>query len=548
MQGFLADLMAVAPGIRRELITGVSERELAMLLGVSLAELGTPFGLWRDDCVGFVEDVLGETLWSRQRQVLDALMTHKRVAVPAGFGVGKTHLAARAVLQFVMTRPVGASQAVTTATRMRQVARQMWPHIRRAHARAGLPGECDRVQLKMPDSNGVSTVVAYGFSPPDNDESAMQGIHSGSLLLVVDEAGGIAPLIGQSTRNLLTGDARMLAIGNPPTDDEGGWFERLCQEGDDPERTDTVVIPIPLTDSPAITREDAGLCRDHPESPAHTLASHMPGQDWIDDAVRDFGPKFPRGGSLRIIPTSWVEDAVEIDEPTGKGWLRLDLLGLVDERAEWLVESGAWVRLGVDVAADGGDELVIARAVGDLFTIEHTSAGQTNANAVDVAGKILREILRAQALRVRLGTAAKVRVKVDCIGVGWGVASVLTAWGTEGRHDAEIVPVNVAENTGRVPDGASMVPFRKRDEMWIAGRELVQPRTAADRPLCRLRVDHRTVGQLSAPTYRTTSSGQTQIESKKSMKARGITSPDRAEAVLLCAYEQREKRRARIIA
>ncbi|MFJ8310481.1 MULTISPECIES: hypothetical protein [unclassified Streptomyces] len=34
-----------------------------------------------------------------------------------------------------------------------------------------------------------------------------------------------------------------------------------------------------------------------------------------------------------------------------------------------------------------------------------------------------------------------------------------------------------------------------------------------------------------------TTSGSTQIESKKAMKARGMKSPDRAEAVLLALYE-----------
>ncbi|GAA2467244.1 hypothetical protein GCM10010388_69490 [Streptomyces mauvecolor] len=34
-----------------------------------------------------------------------------------------------------------------------------------------------------------------------------------------------------------------------------------------------------------------------------------------------------------------------------------------------------------------------------------------------------------------------------------------------------------------------------------------------------------------------TTSGYTQIESKKAMKARGMKSPDRAEAILLALYE-----------
>ncbi|MER7973752.1 hypothetical protein ABTX35_32910 [Streptomyces sp. NPDC096080] len=47
----------------------------------------------------------------------------------------------------------------------------------------------------------------------------------------------------------------------------------------------------------------------------------------------------------------------------------------------------------------------------------------------------------------------------------------------------------------------------------------------------RLHVDKKAAAQLF------TTSGYSQIESKKAMKARGMKSPDRAEAVLLTLYE-----------
>lgn len=471
-----------------------------------------------------------------------------------------TFLGARAVIWMSVCNPVGTALTVTTATRLRQVQRQLWPHIRKVVGRAGLPGVVDAIQYKMPDRNGVDTTVAYGFTAPEGDEAAMQGIHSAKLLLVVDEAGGIPPIVGKSTRNLLTGDATMLAIGNPPTDSEGGWFEGLARAGEDPERPEIITIAIPATSSPAITGEDAGRCQDCPPNvAAHPLATHLVDQDWIDDAIRDFGPdapyvaakvhaKFPQGTGLRIIPVSWLEAALDNPEPDDEDFLALCELGLHDERAKYKAERGAWIRLGVDVAADGGDELVIARAVGDLYTIEHVSSGSVNANAVDVAGKVLREIRRCQALRAELGSPGRIRVKVDGIGVGWGVSSTLTAWGEEGLHDADIVRVNVAEDTARIADGASMVPYRKRDEMWLSGRALVQPLEDTGRPRVRLRVDRRTIAQLAAPTYNTTSDGRTRIESKKSMRSRGVSSPDRAEALLLCAYEPVVRRRARLIA
>lgn len=558
-----ADLMALPPDVRRAFLRELDVGARARVLAVAAQQGGTPYCLWADDPVGFVEDVLGETLWSRQREILAALTDHRRIAVPSGFGTGKTWLAARAVAHFVCTRPAGVGLAVTIATRMRQVQRQLWPHVRRLHARAGLPGQCDMTQWRMPDPRGVDTDVAYGFTTPDHDEAAMQGIHAGALLLVVDEAGGIGHLIGRSTRNLLTGDARMLAIGNPPTDDESSWFETLCAAGDDPDRPADVAIRIRALDSPAITGEQVGRCMDcPPASPPHPLSDHLVDQAWVDDAIREHGEdaayvqakvyaRFPKGGPSRAIPSAWLEAAVNSDEPEpGDGWVRLRDLDVPGEPAEWAVQYGAWVRLGVDVAAGGGDELGISRCVGDLLTIEHTSAGAVNNAPYHVAGVVLREIRRAEQLRQALGTAAPVRVKIDAIGVGWGVAGILEAWAAEGVHSAEVVRVVVSEETGRAEETGTLRPWRKRDEMWLAMREMLAPPAG---PRLRMRIDNRTFAQLTGPGYTTNSTGFTVIEAKSALKARGLSSPDRAEAGLLAVYEpldtsRKKRRKVQIVA
>jgi hypothetical protein len=84
--------------------------------------------------------------------------------------------------------------------------------------------------------------------------------------------------------------------------------------------------------------------------------------------------------------------------------------------------------------------------------------------------------------------------------------------------------------------------------MWLATRSLLTP-TADGTTAIRLRIDGRTRAQLAAPTYGTNSSGKTVIETKASMKSRGMASPDRAEAVLLCVYEPlvETPRRAQLI-
>jgi hypothetical protein len=539
-------------------MAGLTRPELEQVLMVAAREGGTPYSLWIDDPTGFVEQVLGETLWSLPRKILGAIPVSKRVAVPSCFASSKTWSAARAALWYAYTRPVGTTLVVTIAPQWRQVIRQLWPEVRNAHSHAGLPGTVDATQLKLAAADGTEHVVAYGLSAPPWREAAVQGIHKANLLLIVDEAGGIGHVIGRNLRAMLTGDStHMLAIGNPPTDDEASWFEGLCTA------PDVRVIPIRASDTPNLSGERAPRCRSCPdEVPAHSLATHLVDRAWVDDTIREHGEdsnyvqakvhaRFPKGGPSRVIPSAWVDAAADADEPGGDEYVRLTDLDLPDETEPWMVKRGAWVRLGVDVAADGGDELAISRSVGDLVTVQHVSSGAANSHAMTVAGTVLTEIRRAEAVAAALGSKTQVRVKIDGIGVGWGVSGVLQAWGSEGMHTAEIVTVVVSEEVGRDPDSATMRPYRKRDEMWLAMRALVQPGRNGEARL-RLRVDTRTLAQLRSPQLSHNSQGFAVVEGKDNLRKRGLSSPDRGESVLLTVYEpappKRKRKPARLVA
>jgi hypothetical protein len=423
----------------------------------------------------------------------------------------------------------------------------------------------DMTQWKIETEAGQAWVTAYGIAANPTNEAAAQGIHAPNLLLIVDEAGGIPHNIGRNLRGLLTGsNSRMLAIGNPPTDQEDTWFERLCNQDN------VTVVTIPASSTPNLSGEVVADCRSCPTGvPPHPLSDHLVDVAWVQETLAEYGAdsafaqskvdaRFPRGVGSKMIPSMWADFAAEAEEPDeDEDTVRLCDLGLEGEDRQWLVRRGAWVRLGVDVAAAGGDELAIARIVGDLVTVEHTSSGAENSHAPDVAGKVLREVQRACALAEALGTAAPVEVKVDANGLGWGVCGLLTDWGPGGKgerlHDAVIVPVIVSEEPGREPPpGSLMRPWRKRDEMWIGGRQLFQPTPDGD-SLLRLRTDRRTRAQLSSPTYGTNAQGCVVVEAKDSMKKKGLTSPDRGEAVLLAAYQpvpsRRKKRpKARLVA
>jgi hypothetical protein len=507
------DLLGLTPAQRHDFLKTLTVTERRQLLTGVRRDLGTPYGLWQDDPVGFCEQILSVALWSKQRELALSVEANERTNVPACHGPGKTYTAAMLVAWFVCVHEPGTAEAVTTAPRMRQVKMLLWPHIHRVHAAAGLPGELDQVQWKLP---GLQLPVAYGFSAAEYDEDAVQGIHKEHLLIVVDEAGGIGHTLGRGLESITTGaHTRLLAIGNPPTDEEGSWFE----ERESSELWHT--IRIGWEDTPNFTGEPV----------AAKTKAQLIDQKWVNDQVAEFGPdstfvearvhaRFPHGSINKTIPWSWIEAAMENEQP----------------------EPSTWVRLGVDSAADGGDEFAIARAVGNRVDIVHSSSGPQNANPTDVAGKALEAIHEAERIRVELGEHAPVRVKVDAIGVGWAVAGLLRAWGQEGVHNAEIVDVVVSETANNAKKF-----HNKRAEMWWAGREAMRPRPedpatgeAARPPQIRLGDEHfdkRCAAQLNAPKYGHDTQGRVQIEKKTDIKKRGLGSPDRAEAILLALYE-----------
>ncbi|MFZ5850336.1 MAG: LAGLIDADG family homing endonuclease [Actinomycetota bacterium] len=441
-----------------------------------------------------------------------------------------THIAARIVGWWIAVHPPGTARVVTTASGFKQVRNILWPHIRKLRDRHNLPGVVLTTEWKV-----AGDIAAYGFAAHDYDETAVQGQHAPHLLVVVDEAGGISPILGRALEALMTGGhTRLLVLGNPPTDAEGTWFERVCTESELYN-----VIRIGAFDTPNFTGEDAGTCTSCPaEVGAHPVAEHLIDGTYVEDIRGEFGEdsawwtarilaQFPRAVANKTIPLGWVEMAVDNDEPD-PGWA---------------------IRLGVDVASDGGDEVVVARADGWIARIVHTSSGEANANAVDVAGQILPHIQAACADQVAaarrnavvVGSAdwRPVRVKIDSLGLGWGVAGLLAKWGEEGRHDAQIVEVKVSETAGNADKFEN-----QRAEMWWTMRTLLQPqprRGALPHQQVALaldpRTERRTMAQLAGPTYKHSSTGRLQIEKKAEMKKRGLPSPDRAEAIMLALYE-----------
>lgn len=511
---YLEALLKATPTERSSIYATLTDDERKYINRLLDAHLHNPFLIYEENPVGFIQDGLGETLWSKQKEIVLSVRDNKRTAVPACHAPGKSHIAARIIAWWVAVHPIGTAQVVTTATTFRQVKNILWPHIRKVQKKSNLGGEVSQVEWKIDGE-----LVAFGFSPADTDETAVQGIHAPHLLVVVDEAGGLSQTLGTALESLMTGGhTRLLLLGNPPTDTEDSWFERACN-------SDLYnVIPIGAYSTPNFTGEESGICRSCPASVAtHKVAEHLVDETWVRDVINEFGEesafvearvhaRFPRMAGNKAIPYGWLEKAIENEKPL----------------------DGNYIRLGVDIAADGGDEFVIAWADGFKGTIRHRSSGKANANPVDVAGQILEHIRQAEEIHQQRQIKQAVVVKIDSIGLGWGVTGILKRWRDEQRHSSIIIGVNVAE---RAKESGKF--HNQRAEMWWNFRNLVQPLSSDSgvEQSITLDVDTKTLAQLSGPTYKSDSTGRIVIEAKKDMKRRGMASPDRAEAMLLAFYE-----------
>src|SRR5437762_632632 len=78
------------------------------------------------DPVQFVTGNLGEFLWSKQREICEAMRDHRRVAVKSCHDVGKSWLAARITAWWLASRETGDAFVVTSAPTFPQVRNILW--------------------------------------------------------------------------------------------------------------------------------------------------------------------------------------------------------------------------------------------------------------------------------------------------------------------------------------------------------------------------------------------------------------------------------------
>src|SRR6267142_87577 len=158
---------------------------------------------WLDDPVNFIEERCHEFLWSRQKQICQSLVDNRRTAVHSCHETGKSFLAARIAAWWLCAHKPGEAFVVSSAPTGRQVRTILWREIGRVHAKARLPGRTNQTEWLMEMPAGNEEIVAFGMKPDDMSPTAFQGIHAKFVLVIFDEACGIAKALWDAADSLV---------------------------------------------------------------------------------------------------------------------------------------------------------------------------------------------------------------------------------------------------------------------------------------------------------------------------------------------------------
>lgn len=440
-------------------------------------------------------DYLGAQIRSRGFDGKNAVAPLQMTMV-SGHGVGKSVLAAWLVKFIMDTRPF--CRGTVTANTADQLKSKTWAEVGKWHHlsltshrflyKAGR-GSMSLTHREVPESWYCNAQTCR-----EENSEAFAGQHAANStsFYIFDEASAVPSKIYEVREGGLTdGEPMTFDFGNG-TRNSGNFYENCV--GGSAKRYKLFQVDsrtTAISNKPLLDRwiADYGLDSDFAR-------------------VRILG-QFPEKGSMQFISSEDIDAAIgrEVNRLMGK----------------------APLVLGVDPARFGEDESVIKPRMGDDAR-SWPARRFRGLDTVQLTGRVIECVNEFASLGVKVAA-----IFVDGTGLGAGVVDQL-------RHLG--YPVHEVQSSASAMD--KKLYARKKDELWGNMRDHLKTRLVLPRvngmlghnggpPLTQWdsaeEGDFRT--QLTSREYDYTLRGQILLETKSDMKARGISSPDLADALAL---------------
>ncbi len=457
------------------------------------------------DPVLFASHVLGLELWPREVEILRSIKNHRRTAIKACHGVGKTFTLAVAALWWLARYHEGI--VLTTSSTQRQVRTQLWLEIHRLAKGARIPyPELKSTELKFRGENNF----AIGFST--NQSENFQGYHGKYVLIIADEAPGIESGIWDAVAGTMAGGVVHIVMAGNPTAPSGAFFDAFARD-----RALWKCYTISVFDSPnlkGLTLEQ--LLEMDPSEGGPLDQNPIPylvAKRWVYDQYQSWWrgdeassphwmsrvlAEFPAQAEDALFRMIWLERAKQraVESPIANCPTNLPLFA------------------GVDVGG-GTAETVIY--VCEFREGRIRIIGMDAWRGQDTRGQAVRFLSQ---FRSRLCL-----VNVDAIGIGYNFALHLRSE----RFPVEMV--NVSLPCPSKPNLGENDPAKRFVNQRACGYQTLAD--ALERDQLDGLTDEETIAQLALIRRELDSQGRVKIESKEQARGRGEHSPDRADALML---------------
>lgn len=438
---------------------------------------------WKENPLKLHAAISTKTLWSKQIEILQAVRKYPRIAVRSGNTVGKTNIAAEIVLDWLFTNY--PSKVVTTSASFAQVEDALWKEIGSLWSNSPIKfnGELQKVGLYFNEDH-----FAVGLSV--DKPVRLQGRHSPNLLVLVDEASGIDPLIWDMFEALHP--KTVVVLGNPL--DATGKFAECFMSN----RWHQITVSC---------------------------------EDCV--AWQEKNGKIPG-----LVTREWIKDMADL-HGVKSAWYRVHVLGLPPEQDEFALIERQWVdraRKGLDadgLPLDKEEEEHEIRIVGLDMATKHGSNesvlgyryGHT-IKTMKAYPKQTSTFIRDQVASVYNAQEANIAVS-DADGVGESMADMLSEMHVPSLEFH-------GGSTQKAMDERKFRNIRTQFYKVIAlkfEKGLYDLRQMNDKDFEILRSQLTSI-RVKAPD----GLGRMQIETKEDMLARQIKSPDWADCFMMMEY------------
>lgn len=458
-----------------------------------------------NDPVAWADYMLGAKMWSKQREMSDAVVTEHDVAVKAAHSTGKSWWVALLTCWWIDTRYVRVNSlgepdvfVASTAPSEKQIGAIVWDYIKKFKSAITRRHKEGVIDHELPGyitaDNQWKTekgyLLGFGRKPPENmADSSFQGVHRRYVLAIGDEGVGLSLEMIDALANITTGpDCRRILIANPtnPSSPLGKIFK---ENGQGVWR----LFTISAFDSPNFKDDREGL----PEDVTRDLVDAR----YVEQKKREYGEDSARYKARVLGEFAWdLGDTLITPE---------DLAIAHDTEITPLESDPVW--LGVDISRYGADRSTVYSCTGGK--VRFIKAFDQN-SLVQLA---------AETHRIALDLGAT-EVRYDVQGVGQGFEELLM------QHEPRPYKMIGLAGSGASPDQRQW--HNARAYWWDTVRKMLRAGSLDLDPR-----DETLSDEIVMVGYKFGPKGGLLIESKDEMRKRGMKSPDFADAMVYASVD-----------